>query len=179
MEDKNNPSEEQLKALADIFEKFGGLEEFSKKVENFDLQKFQRQLLGKERFDNYAELLNYSVREKWRTLPTISALAATLLIVATFNKELLPITPLVKSLISVLLLIIPLGLWGLYSDLTTSTKSSLKNIENIVKDVFEKDISEHIKKAKKFNWIGFIPFLANVVLTLVVVVIILLIWKII
>ncbi|HUY62685.1 MAG TPA: hypothetical protein VMV50_02760 [Candidatus Paceibacterota bacterium] len=47
---------------------------------------------------------------KLATLPVISAIAAALLIVATFNSSLLPLTVTVRVLISVLMLIVPVSL---------------------------------------------------------------------
>lgn len=47
---------------------------------------------------------------KLATLPVISAIAAALLIVATFNNNLLPLTTAVKVLISILMLIVPISL---------------------------------------------------------------------
>lgn len=46
----------------------------------------------KEQFRMYKEMFFTAIRERFRVLPTISALAATLLIVATFNQELIRIT---------------------------------------------------------------------------------------
>lgn len=44
------------------------------------------------------------------TLPIISGISAAMLIVATFNSQLLPLTFLVKILISILIFIVPLSL---------------------------------------------------------------------
>lgn len=134
---------------------------------------------AKEQMERQAELLTYSVRERLRALPTVSALAATLLVVATFNRELIPITNTVKILLSILLAVIPIGLWGFYMDLSKATESSLKQMKDTVQNTTGKDISSEIKKAKKFNWIGWAPFAANLLITLCVAGIILLIWKII
>ncbi len=47
---------------------------------------------------------------KLGTLPIIAGIAAALLVVATFNQELLPLSPLVRVLISILLLLVPVSL---------------------------------------------------------------------
>ena len=44
------------------------------------------------------------------TLPTIGGISTAMLIVATFNPQLLPLTILVRILISILMLVIPLSL---------------------------------------------------------------------
>jgi len=43
----------------------------------------------KEQFRVQKEILFTCIRERFKVLPTISALAATLLVVATFNSELI------------------------------------------------------------------------------------------
>ena len=48
---------------------------------------------------------------KLATLPAISAIAAALLVVASFNPKLLPLTTIVKLLISILMLIVPASLF--------------------------------------------------------------------
>ena len=52
---------------------------------------------GKERIKDYADLANWAIRTRFETLSTISALAATLLIVATFNDKLIVLDNYVES----------------------------------------------------------------------------------
>jgi len=56
-------------------------------------------------------LFKEAVLSKLRVLPTIAALAATLLVVATFNDNLFPLTKFVRFLLSILLLVIPVSLY--------------------------------------------------------------------
>lgn len=44
----------------------------------------------KEQFKVQKEILFTSIRERFKTLPTICALSATLLVIAAFNQELTP-----------------------------------------------------------------------------------------
>lgn len=53
---------------------------------------------------------------RFRILPEISSISAALLVVATFNKDLLPLTVDVKLAISVLLIFIPLSLFMYLSE---------------------------------------------------------------
>jgi len=176
MDDENSFSEEQLKILATLLEKSGGIDNFLKTLERFNLQKFQKQIVAEKRFENYAELLKYSVRERWGTLSTVSVLAAALLIIATFNQEIILLNNIVRVLLSILLVLIPICLWGFFFDLGKAQKHSFEQIKIIVKDISGKDIEEQMRKEKKFTIIGLLPFIANSVLTIIIVIIIFLIW---
>lgn len=180
----NNSSNQNInndffKEINEFIKKFG-IEDFFNKLslENFNIEKIQKTLSAKDQFEGLGESLKYSVREVWKLLPNISALSAMLLIIATFNHELIAINFSVKLLMSILLGLIPLGVWLFYIDLSNARESSLKNIIKIVKDSTGKDITEEIKKIRKPTVINILPFVMIVLFTLTIFLMILLIWKI-
>jgi len=62
-------------------------------------------------------------------IPAISSLAATLLVVATFNEELIPITVPLKIGLSVLILFIPTGLIFGLMELDMAIQKQVASIE--------------------------------------------------
>jgi len=174
-----NINQDDLEKLAKFMESLYGkdsLDQFS--LENFNIEKITKVLRTKEQFEHFSESLKYSIREIWKLLPSISALSAMLLIVATFNHELIPINFSVKLLLSTFLALIPLGIWGAFIDLTKVVDSSLKEITKVVKEGTGKDIDDQIKKAKKLTILGILPFVVVFIFSLAILVIIFLIWKI-
>ena len=83
----------------------------------------------KEQFRVQKEILFTAIRERFKVLPTISALAATLLVVATFNSELIPITDFVKIILAILLSIIPVSLFGYLWELKKAEDKAVKWFE--------------------------------------------------
>ena len=135
----------------------------------------------KENLTNQLELLKYSIRRAWESLSTVSSLAAMLLIVATFNSNLISINDSVRILLTILLLIIPLGVWLNFIDSTKAMDSSLDEmIKTIEKsNIVDKDnFKDLIKKGRKPTLKGILPFLTHCIFTLAVLLIILLVWKI-
>jgi hypothetical protein len=132
----------------------------------------------KGKVENENEALKYSVRSIWSLLPSISGLSAMLLVVATFNHDLIEINLSVKIIITILLVLIPLGLWGNYIDSQKAVYSGLERLKIIMKEDLGKDVSDQINKTKKPSLLGFIPPFMNFVFTFAIILIILLIWKI-
>ena len=83
----------------------------------------------KEQFRLQKEILFTAIRERFQVLPTISALSATLLVVATFNSELIPTTDFVKIILAILLLIIPVSLFGYLWELKMAEDKAIKWFE--------------------------------------------------
>lgn len=83
----------------------------------------------KEQFRLQKEILFTAIRERFKVLPTISALAATLLIVATFNPNLILVTTFVKIILATLLLIIPVSLFGYLWELKMAEDKAVKWFE--------------------------------------------------
>ena len=86
----------------------------------------------------HIDTLKFLLMQKSAILPIISSLSATMLIVATFNKELLPITNNIKFALIALLLLIPLSLIIALSEYYVAIKNTKEAINKIVKiDDFE------------------------------------------
>lgn len=144
-----------------------------------DKERLKKIVIGKQRVDLYSELLNYSVRQKMTSLATISALSAASLVVATFNPDLLPLTSLVKILISVLLVLVPLSMWGFLLESARATKHAQEKIQEITKDVTGHDIMEQFKNIPKNRMdviLAILPFIMNSILSISILIIIILIW---
>jgi len=112
----------------------------------------------------YLDLLHRSINARMAILPSISALCATLLVVATFNKDLLPLNNVVKTLVSILLLIIPPSLFFYNSQLKDEQNSYIKTL----------DVPPNSKLTEKF--IGYFPDLVIFLITSVILIIVYLIW---
>lgn len=131
-----------------------------------------------EQIKIHAELLNWAIRERFSMLSTVSALASTLLIVATFNNELIILDNFVRALLSVLLFLIPAGLWGLFYETGEAQKESLKHVKEIMEKNIGKEAAAEVEKLqKKRSFRGLMPFLINAIFTIVVFLVIVLIWK--
>ena len=172
--------EEEIKSMEDVLKGFGLSEDMAKDPEKNKkaISDFGKAWSAKEKLANESESLKYSIRTIWSLLPSISALSAMLLVVATFNRDLIEITLSVRIILTTLLALIPLGLWGNYIDLKKAVESGLGRITKIMKEGIGKDISDQIKKMKKPSILGILPFLVNFIFTLAIILIIFLIWKI-
>jgi type IV secretory pathway TrbL component len=172
-------NQENLKDLAKFLKILLGEDLFNQfSLENWNIEKIKKIMRAKEEFDSVSESLKYSVREMWKLLPSISALSAMLLIIATFNKELIPLTFSVKLLLTILLILIPIGLWSAYLDLSKTIDFSFKAIEKIVRENLGKDISNQTKKIRKPTPLSIMPLFINIIFSLIVLLIIFLIWNI-
>jgi hypothetical protein len=60
----------------------------------------------------YFEKIIQIIFAKYALLPVMSSLSAALLVVATFQEKLIPLTSFVKFLLVTLLAIIPISIWG-------------------------------------------------------------------
>ncbi len=115
------------------------------KKEDFDLM---------ERTDQWSHLsthiedLKSSVRNRIGILPQMSVLSATLIIVATLNKELVPINEVeTKTILLIFLWLIPLTLHIYVHDLSVAEKKIIKSIG----DCLGQDISHGITKKQTFS----------------------------
>lgn len=91
----------------------------------------EKREMNLKRLEIFHQLLRNSVFERYKLLPQISALSATLLIVATFNEKLLPLTNYVRVLLIILLALIPISLIGYLWELERAEKHSFKNIKRL------------------------------------------------
>ena len=88
-----------------------------------------------ERSIERAKSIQTIVWERYKLLPQISALAATLLVVATFNKEAIPLTNLVRFLLIIFLLLIPVSLMGYLWALHRAKKHAFKEWQEIYENL--------------------------------------------
>lgn len=115
----------------------------------------------------YADLAKNAIWERYKLLPLISSLAATLLVVATFNESLFPLTSFVKTLIVILLLIIPVSIIGFLHELHESEKNAFKKLKEI-SDGTEKRSLNDLQKAIKPYFRNYIPWIMAAILTAVI-----------
>ena len=69
---------------------------------------------------------------RFRLLPEISSLATALLVVGTFNPDLLPLTYGVKLAISVLLLLVPVSLFMYLWEANEASIAAAKQLDKVV-----------------------------------------------
>lgn len=117
----------------------------------------------------WSDLAQSSAREKYLTLSTICSLAATLLIIATFNEKLFPLTNYVKILVAILLFLIPFSLWGLLYVLHKDEKNARIQLD--------KEVGEKMKSEGVMNFIlNIFPYIITFILTVIIILIIFLIF---
>jgi hypothetical protein len=104
------------------------------------------------------------------TLPLISGISAAMLIVATFNSQLLPLTFLVKILISILIFIVPLSLVVYLVRIRLSRKLGEELLE--LYQGFKPDMGKGF-----WNFVlNSSPFIFAGIIFLIVIIILFLIW---
>ncbi len=86
----------------------------------------------------HLDMLQSTVRSRMALLPLMAGLAATLLVIATFNSNLIPLDNLVRFLVSALLLLIPTPLY-LYND--DLKKTAMRNKDTLGKLTGEVELS--------------------------------------
>lgn len=166
----------------ELFKLLDGNPEILNKVVDFiqDKEKINKAVKMWNRYEeikNNTELLNWAVRKRFEALLTVSALSATLLIVATFNKDLIALDDFVRGLLSALLILIPGSLWLLYYESEKVGKNSLNKIYSIAREIAGEKAVNNIKKITKPSFRGAIPLIVNIIFSVLVLLIIFLIWK--
>ena len=131
-------------------------------MENSEIKKIERC----ERLKIYHELLMNSVWERFKLLPQISALSATLLIVATFNERILILTPGVLILLIILLSLIPLSLIGYMVELRENENHALESISRISR-------GEEPLSTRPACFTAFLPYIIVAAISIIVVLLIL------
>lgn len=178
MEDKKLDPEEIVK----LFKSFGLDEKTFKEFEDVskikeEMESARKFLSGYEQVKTQGELLNWAVRTRFETMATVSALAGTLLIIATFNDRLIILDNFVRVLLSILLVIIPGSLWGLFYEVTKAESDSIKKIYALTEENIGKEAVTKMKTVMKPTLRGAIPFIVNIIFTIVVLLVIILIWR--
>lgn len=149
---------------------------------NFDdfknkLEKAGKAWFGWEEIKNHIELANWAIRTRFETLSSVSALAATLLIIATFNDKLITLDNYVRVLLTILLIMIPGSLWGLFYETSKAAGDSFKKIYEVAEKSMGKETADKMKIARNPSIRGAIPLIVYMIFTLVSLAIILLIWR--
>lgn len=159
----------------------------TQKQEWFEKQKPERKWIIIEPFLN---LFNSAVTEKMKIIPSLSAISATLLIVATLNPDLMPIDIIpAKIIISVLLLLIPFSLIIHVLEMEKTARKALeycgeyqKKITEEFKKVLEENFWEKfkIKITKSKSWDRFaaeFPISTAIIYLIIIVYLLCVIWK--
>lgn len=123
------------------------------------------------RIELYGTALTNVLNHRYNALTVVSGLASTLLVVATFNDHLIPLTNLVRVILSVLLLLIPVSIGGLIIATRKDMKQLTARLDSIV----------HIDTSKSdctSRFLGYLPELVVGVISVCVILIISLIWSI-
>mgnify|MGYP001570889861 CR=1 FL=1 len=123
--------------------------------------------------DSQHDLLKGVIYERSRIIPTISSLSAMLLIIATFN-DLIPLTNVVRVIISIFLFLIPFSLFVSNEELKKAQKNALANIAKYL----GQDMSKDVKITSFEKFISRYPDIAIWILAITISILILLIWEI-
>ncbi|MDD5551601.1 MAG: hypothetical protein PHI88_00330 [Candidatus Pacebacteria bacterium] len=127
---------------------------------------------ARKRKEELFHLFKESVLGRLNFSIIVSTLSATLLIVATFNKELIPVNDFTKTLLTILLLLIPSGLFLYLYELNQTGVDSAKALK--------KEINEDLKQRKKniFLWFSvYFPWIGLAIISFVIFSIIWIIWR--
>ena len=114
-----------------------------------------------------------SVRRRMEILPSVSALAAMLLIIATFGDKIIPFNSTIKFLLSLLLLVIPFSLYFYNFDLKDAQKKNLEYTDKLLGIDSKKEID---KGPAMHKFIAFFPDIVIYILFVIILLIIGFIW---
>lgn len=142
-----------------------------------DLKKAWGIWIGLEEIKGHSELLNWAIRIRFENLSVVSTLAATLLVIATFNDKLIVLDNWVRVLLTVLLLLIPGSLWALFYETSKAANDSFEKIRSITLKEIGEEPAKKLDQAKKLSFRGSIPAIIYAIFTIVSLCIILLIWR--
>ncbi|OHA58396.1 MAG: hypothetical protein A2571_01290 [Candidatus Vogelbacteria bacterium RIFOXYD1_FULL_44_32] len=122
----------------------------------------------KEEYKVQKEILFTVVRGRFEILPIISALSGALLVVATFNPKLIPVTIVVKVILAVLLFIIPLSLFGYLWE--------LKIAEDKAMEWFEQFGGVNNKRSHIETILAYFPWIMFCVISVAIILIVIIIF---
>jgi hypothetical protein len=125
--------------------------------------------------DSHGEYLLQAGWEGFRFFSNASILAATLLVVATFNPALIPLTHFSRFLISIILFIIPINLWCTFIEIDNGIRKTVDEMIVKTEEATGRNLDEKKNEVLKISPIRKIQFLTLIVLTLVIIAIIFLI----
>lgn len=111
------------------------------KKQDFDSMSREQQW---ETLSTHLTDLKDSVRSRMGVLPQIAALSATLIVVATLNKSLVPLSEIeARVLLSLFLWLIPLTLHMYVYDLSTSERRGMESIEKFLGHNISEELSKN------------------------------------
>ncbi|OGF20571.1 hypothetical protein A2316_00465 [Candidatus Falkowbacteria bacterium RIFOXYB2_FULL_38_15] len=141
---------------------------------NQDKEKFESlPIEGKrEALKIQLDIILNTIKARMGILPIISTIFAALLVIATFNEQLIQLNNFVRVIISILLFLIPLTLYFYNVDL----KMGLRNSEEIIENYIGEKFNEMISRSRFEKFMGYFPDIVIYLSTLVVVIVIILIW---
>lgn len=119
---------------------------------------------------SYSDSMYNAVSKRMEILLAICALAATLLVVATFNNNLIALDNWVRFVLSVLLFIIPVALLIYNADLKNAQRSNLEYLKKILGEDIEP------KKTSGSQWISI--WSPDILIGFIVIIVVTLIYKI-
>lgn len=153
-------------------------EEFSSS--GFDVEVLKTQIYDFEQVKLHLDVLKTASSEQFRNLASVSALCSTLLVIATFNDRIFPYNIEVKALLTVLLIVIIVSVWGFYINFSDASKKSFKELLVITERRQGKEAVDKLQKIKKDgkkNPLSYVPVAVHMIVTFVILGIIFLIWK--
>lgn len=175
-EDNKEFDLEKLKKLLELAELFGNESKTDKLFPNdFDVEEIKKALMAEKKINIYGELLNWAVREKYKILSSISALSATLLIIATFNQNLIELTGFVRILLVILLSLATVSIWALLYELYKAETHGLDQLKSIMVELNKPDAIRKFDKFRDITFRGTIPWIIVGLFSVVVIIIIILI----
>ena len=126
----------------------------------------EKKEMNLKRLGIFHQLLHDSVFERYKLLPQISALSATLLVVATFNEKLLPLTNCVRVLLIILLALIPVSLISYAWELKRAEEHSSENIKRI-------GSGQETTQQQRNTFTAYLPWFIIMIISVVIIFIIL------
>lgn len=185
--ENNNSTKEKEDGLNDIpsliikyAEKYFGKEKWSEIISGkFNFDSHKKVAVDMERAKLHCEMLKTSSLEQYKNLASISALSATLLVIATFNDRILPYSIWVKILLTILLVAIIISLWAYYKNFSDAAKKSFDELAKITEQYEDKESvlrMEEINKKAKRRLLNYAPMIVNILVIFAIIGIIILIW---
>lgn len=132
----------------------------------------ERDYNSQKRIEELYSFFKESVLARLKFLSSVSSLAATLLVVATFNNQLFELTCFVRFLISLLLFLIPLSIFFYLYELNETANKARKALEQeLNKDLAPQQKTFSMLLGAYFPWVGLLT------ISFVIISIIILMWR--
>lgn len=170
-----------LPSIIKYGEEFFGKEKWDEIASGkFDFKAYRKAAADMERAKLHYEMLKTSSLEQFKNLASVSALASTLLVIATFNDRIFPYSIWVKILLTILLIAIIISLWAYYKNFSNASEKSYNELLKLHEQNGDMETVLAFKKIKdsaKRNILGYTPIVVNFLVTFAIIGILILIWK--